>query len=117
MILEALMAGGPGMLITLLFGTFLVGASVRYAARPERRYVPLLVSSGLMTLFAGGLGFTIGMIKSCQAIGHVGPDERYVTVIGLGESLYNVALALTLCLLASVAAAVGASRVGASRAA
>jgi hypothetical protein len=111
MLLNAILAGGPGMIPTLLFGLILVGVAVRYATRPERRLVPLIVSLGLMTLFAGALGFTGGMIKACSAISEVGPDERFVTVIGLGESLYNVALSLIMCLFATMAAAVGVSRV------
>ncbi|HEU4534323.1 MAG TPA: hypothetical protein VFS00_09405 [Polyangiaceae bacterium] len=115
MLFSAILAGGPGMIPTLLFGLILVGAALRYATRPERRYLPLLLSLGLMTLFAGALGFTGGMIRACAAIGQVGPDERFVTVIGLGESLYNVALSLVMCLLATMAAAVGATRVRAER--
>ncbi|HEU4409046.1 MAG TPA: hypothetical protein VFS43_27550 [Polyangiaceae bacterium] len=111
MFYQAIAAGGPGMIPTMVFGLILVGVAVRYATRPEPRLVPLLVSTGLMTLFSGALGFTAGVIKSCAAIGQVGPDERFVTVIGLGESLHNVALALTMCLLAAAAAAVGAARV------
>jgi hypothetical protein len=111
MFFDALRAGGPGMVLTLLCGAVLVGTALRYAAKPAQRYVPLLISLGLMTLFSGGLGFTVGMIKACAALKEVGPDERFVTVIGFGESLNNVALSLTLCLLATVAAAVGATRV------
>ncbi len=110
MMFDAIRAGGPGMIPTLLFGLILVAAAVRYATRPERHYVPLLVSLGLMTLFSGALGFTRGMIKACAAIGQVGPDERFVTVIGLGESLNNVSLSLALCLLAAMASAIGATR-------
>jgi hypothetical protein len=115
MFFDAIVAGGPGMVPTMLFGLVLVGAAVRYATRPEPRLVPLLASLGMMTLFSGALGFTVGMIKSCAAIGQVGPDERFVTVIGLGESLHNVALSLTMCLLAAMAAAVGASRLRTAR--
>jgi hypothetical protein len=102
--------GGPGMIPTAIFGVLLVAAAVKYALSPEKRWVPLMLSLGLMTLFAGSLGFVTGMIKSCSAIGTAPPDERYVTVIGLGESLHNIALALVLCLLAAMATAVGALR-------
>jgi hypothetical protein len=109
-LVDSMHQGGPGMIPTLLFGVLLVAAAAKYALRPEKRFVPLMISLGLMTLFAGSLGFVSGMIKSCSAIGTAPPDERYVTVIGLGESLNNIALALALCLLAAMATAVGALR-------
>ncbi|WP_234023831.1 hypothetical protein [Sorangium cellulosum] len=95
---------------TLVFGLLLLAASIRYAISPERRFVPLQVSLGILTLMAGGLGFVTGTIKSFMATGAVTPDERWIWMIGLGESLNNVALALVLLTLASLAATVGAYR-------
>jgi hypothetical protein len=108
---EAFHLGGWGMFPTAIFGLMLVAAGVRYAVSPERRYVPLLVSLGVMTLAAGSLGFVTGLIKSALAIPGAGPDSRWIWVVGMGEALNNVALALLLTTLASVASSVGALRI------
>jgi hypothetical protein len=109
--MEAMRLGGIGMWLTLVCGFALVGAGLRYAVSPEKRYVPLLVGLGVMTLASGAMGFTTGLIASCAAIGQVAENERFVTIIGLGESLYNVAFALLFVFVAAAAASVGAIRV------
>lgn len=101
--------GGPGMIPTALAGLVLVAVSFVYAARPERRFVPLLVSLSAVTVVAGGFGFVTGVIKSISAMGRHDADIR-LSVLGTGESLHNVALALGLLLLAMLATSVGAVR-------
>ncbi len=108
---DAFHMGGWGMYPTLVFGVLLVAASVRYAATPERRFVPLQMSLGMVTLASGGLGFVTGMIKSALAIEGAGPDRRWIWVLGMGESLNNVALALALVTVGAIAASVGALRI------
>lgn len=107
---EAFHMGGWGMFPTLVFGLLLLAASVRYAISPERRFVPLQVSLGILTLVAGGLGFVSGTIKSLTYIGAVDPDARWLWLVGIGESLNNIGLALALLVLSSIAATVGAYR-------
>ncbi|MFO0759446.1 MAG: hypothetical protein U0359_23335 [Byssovorax sp.] len=107
---EAFISGGWGMYPTLVFGLLMIGASVRYAIRPEKRAVPLLVSLGIMSLLSGALGFVTGVIKSFLAMGQVKPDERWIWMLGVGESLNVMALALVLALLASLVATVGVYR-------
>jgi hypothetical protein len=102
--------GGWGMIPTALFGAVLVAASLKYALSPERRFVPLLLSLGILTMAAGGLGFVTGLIKSAQAAGSM-PDKSVIWVVGMGESLNNVALALGLVALGAIAASVGALRI------
>jgi hypothetical protein len=102
--------GGWGMYPTLIFGVLAMAAALAYAVRPERRFVPLQISLGIMTLVCGSLGFVTGLIKSLTAIYQVTPDERFVWLIGLGESLNNVALALTLIMLAALVTSVGTLR-------
>lgn len=111
---EAFYLGGFGMYPTLVFGLLLLAASFRYAVKPERRLVPLLVSLGLVTLMSGGLGFSLGLIKSFGAMGEVVPESRWIWMIGTSEALNNVALALILALIGGLAASVGALRIARS---
>jgi len=108
---EAFHQGGWGMIPTAFFGVLLVLASVRYAVSPERRFVPLQVSLGIMTLASGGLGFVTGLIKSVSTLETAKPDMRWIWVLGMGESLNNIALALGLITLGAVAASIGAWRI------
>ena len=90
---DAFKNGGWGMIPTALFGVLLVLAALRYASRPEQRFVPVQVSLGLLTLASGGLGFVTGLIKSFQAMAEMPDDKRWIWLVGLGEALNNVALA------------------------
>ena len=110
---SAMKAGGPGMIPTLIVGILLVGVALVYAVRPGRRFVPLLVSLSVLTLVSGALGFVMGVIKSIEAVGETGADAR-LSLIGTGESLNNVALALALIMGAAIATSVGALRQGRS---
>ena len=104
-------AGGWGMYPTLLAGLGLLVASILYARNPDRRYVPLMLSLGVFTLVAGGLGFVTGLMVCLgnyggQAAGH----DPIVIAYGLQESLHNIALALLLSMIAALFASVGAWR-------
>ena len=112
---DAFHRGGWGMIPTALFGLLLIAASVRYAISPERRFVPLQVTLGIMTLASGGLGFATGLIKSISSVETATSDLRFIWVLGMGESLNNVALALGLHTLGAIAASVGAWRLSLSR--
>jgi hypothetical protein len=107
---QAFHNGGWGMYPTLVLGTLMIAASIAYALRPERQLVPLQISLGIMTLVVGSLGFVTGVIKSLTAIHQVPAEQRFIWLIGLGESLNNVALALTLVALGALAISVGAFR-------
>lgn len=111
---EAFVEGGWGMFPTLAFGLLLLGASVRYAARPDSRQVPLLVSLGLLTGCAGALGFVSGIIASFHAVAQVAAGERWIALVGVGESANNLVLALLLATLSMLAVVVGAWRLARS---
>lgn len=107
---QAFRNGGWGMYPTLALSTLMIAVSIAYALRPERRLVPLQISLGIMTLVVGSLGFVTGVIKSLMAIHQVPAEKRFIWLIGFGESLNNVALALTLVALGALAISVGAFR-------
>ncbi len=108
---EIFHTGGFGMYPTAFFGLLMIGAAIRYAIKPESRFIPLQITLALLTLFAGGLGFVTGLIASFSAMADVPADaNKWIPLVGAAESLYNVALALVLVILASIAASVGAAR-------
>ncbi len=65
---------------------------------------------------AGALGFVTGLINTFRYIEGVKPDERWVWMLGAGESLNCIALALVLTVLAALAASAGAFRLARSSA-
>jgi hypothetical protein len=112
---EMFHTGGFGMYPTAAFGLLLIAVAIRYAIKPESRYIPLQVTLALLTLLSGALGFVTGIITSFSAMGGV-PGEgssKWIPLIGAAESLHNVALALALIILGSIAASVGAARIAA----
>ena len=109
--LEAFRLGGWGMFPTLICGVLAVAVSIRYAVKPERRLVPLLITTNVMTLIAGTLGFVTGVIATAKYISEVETTKvGLITVIGTGESLHNIGLALILMMLAAIASTIGAAR-------
>jgi hypothetical protein len=113
--LESFRLGGIGMIPTAFFGVLLVGAALRYASKPEARWIPLQVALAVLTLAMGGLGFVMGLVKTTTNLGGLQPPIAVkIAAIGFGESLCNVGLALALLTLAAMAACVGAARKTAS---
>jgi hypothetical protein len=101
--------GGWGMYPTLLFGVLLLGIAVKYAVSPEKRLVPLLVALNVATLVSGALGFVSGVIVTAHALSSEGVTEpTNISFFGVGEALNNVAFALLLVMVATMASTVGA---------
>jgi len=108
-VLEAFHHGGWGMYPTTLMGLVLLLASVQYARQPERRRLPVVISLGVLTLLAGTLGFVTGVIKTLiHAVDE--PDLANTIAGGVGESLNNIGLALSLLIVATIAVSIGAFR-------
>jgi hypothetical protein len=110
--LEAFIAGGWGMYPTLFAGLALLGTTIQYAINPQSRYVPLMICLGFFTLFAGVLGFVTGVMTSLRAYaaGPLASEGPTVLYLGTFESLHNVALALLLIQISTLAASIGAWR-------
>jgi len=108
---EAFIAGGWGMYPTLFAGLALLATCLRYAARPESRFVPLMITLGIFTLLAGVLGFVTGIMNMLRGYaGSMADAGPVVLYLGTFESLHNVALALLLIQTSMIAAAIGAWR-------
>ncbi|MFL5353293.1 hypothetical protein [Archangium sp.] len=108
---DAFIAGGWGMYPTLIAGLALLATCLRYASRPESRYVPLMITLGLFTLFAGTLGFITGVMSCLRGFDVPMPSEGpNVLYLGIQESLHNVALALLMTTASALAASIGAWR-------
>lgn len=109
MILESFHDGGWGMWPTLFIGLLMIGVSARYAVSPERRFVPLLVASSTLTLLSGAFGFVTGLVATAQYFdANAAPPQ--VVIVGFGESLNNLGLALMLLTVGMIAVTVGAAR-------
>lgn len=109
MILESFHNGGMGMWPTLVVGLLMIGISARYAVSPERRFVPLIVASSVLTSLMGALGFVTGLIATSQYY-DMNAAPPNVVVVGFGESLNNVGLAIVLLVVGMLAVTVGAAR-------
>lgn len=99
--------GGYVMFPTLVIGIALVALAMNYARKPERRLLPLIGAFGLLTATSGALGFTLGAMKSLYAQDAIADGRRWLSLLGIAESLNNVGLALTLILLAVALATIG----------
>lgn len=108
---HAFLEGGFGMWPTLALGTVALLLAVRHAVQPRVGLMPLVVGFGMATLFAGGLGVVTGIVTTLK---HVEPlpvaQQGAIVLIGDGESLFNVVLALTLAMLTALAAGIGGWR-------
>jgi dipeptide/tripeptide permease len=104
--------GGWGMYPTTLFGFLLVAAGVLCLLRPERRFVPLVLCLGALTLSSGLLGTTTGLVNTFHYLPRVQEvDQRFtIAALGCAESLNNLVLALILLTLTGVLGAVAALR-------
>lgn len=103
--------GGFGMWFVLAFGAGMTGASIRYGLRPLPRFVPLLLTFGVLTVASGAFGFVTGLIATVHHLEGVAVADRLpVFIVGFGESLHNVAFALGLVLVAALATTTGVWR-------
>jgi hypothetical protein len=107
---EFMQMGGIVMWPTLAFGLLAVFAAWRYAAQPEATRSRQALAAGLLTVVSGLAGTTLGAIMTLTHMGGVQADKQFIALIGLGESLCNLALALMLCTVAAALGVVGAFR-------
>jgi hypothetical protein len=104
---DAFHLGGWGMYPTTLFGLVLVAAAINYARQPAARRLAVIRHLDVLVLMSGTLGVVTGVIKTCI---HVPSDQLHLVVVGFGESLHNVGLALCIMVLARIIVTLGAAR-------
>lgn len=110
-IVRAFQEGGWGMWPTLVFGTAALALAVRHAVSPKKELLPLILGVGAATIFAGWLGMTVGVMTAIRFVQNLPPPERGPTMlIGVGEALHNVALALVLAVLIALMTGFGSWR-------
>ena len=105
--LDAFHLGGWGMYPTTIIGLVLVATALRH---PTQR-IALVCTLSLLTALSGLLGFVTGVIKSFTSVAAVDArDAPVAALVGVGESLCNIGLALVLLIAAWLAIAVARAR-------
>lgn len=94
----------------MIFGLATLGAACRYAFLPDTTRARQTIALGILTVMAGLAGTSLGFVITLTSMARVAPDERFIAMIGVGESLCNAALAFTLVSFAALVAAVGTWR-------
>lgn len=103
--------GGWTMFPTTLFGVLAMGASAVIAFRPERRFIPLVISLSVMTLCTAMLGSVIGVLGVVKAAANAAPIDVSNIVTACATQALGSLLVAFLCLkLASFGTATGAFR-------
>jgi hypothetical protein len=104
-------SGGWGMYPTTLFGFALVLIACLYALRPEPRFVPLVLTTGCLTIAWGIMGMATGLMHVFRYVQYVGPEDAIkIAALGCAESVINVVFALLIVNLAGLAMLVGVVR-------
>lgn len=109
--LDAFHQGGWGMYPTLFFGALSIAAAAAYARSPDARRLKLSMLLSVVTMLAGLLGFTTGLMTTLGASDGL-PNQIELIAAGTFESLNNVALALILLVFSGLVTAVGVWRSG-----
>ena len=103
--------GGLGMYPTLAFGLLLLAVAAAYVLNPGRRLVPLFAILATVVFLCGALGLTLGIITTFMYVEKLPAAQQYTTtLLGIAESLSNLALALVCIVLSTLILAGGALR-------
>ena len=96
---------------TLAFGLLLVAVALAYLLNPGRRLVPLFAILAIVVFLCGALGFTLGLVTTFMYVEKLPAAQQYSTMLlGIAESLSNLALALVCIVLSTLILAGGALR-------
>jgi hypothetical protein len=104
-------SGGYGMYPTTVFGFVLVLAACIYSFRLEQRFIPVVVTTGILTVASGILGTFTGLMVVFTYVQHVEPgDAAKVAVVGAAQAFANIVFALLLTILGGLATLGGVLR-------
>ncbi len=107
---EILREAGWGAWPVMVFGVTSLLLAVRYAVKPERRLLPLIVGFGIATILAGFLGTMTGLQHAVSGLHQVTPDRRWIFLVGLREALHNMVMAFVIEVIVTLVATVGGYR-------
>jgi len=108
---EAFRLGGWGMYPTTIVGLVVMFTAFSYARDPERRRYVLVRTLSILVLLTSVLGFIVGTMRSFLSTADVPAAEApHYALVGVGESLHNVALGLCILVVTWIMVAVGAAR-------
>ena len=109
---EAFRHGGWGMYPTLLVVIWLLVTAGRFAFAPARDKLPSLIGLGVLTLFISIFNFVKALIHvTVNAADIVDTKELMnAVVVGVGESLHNLALGFLGLTLAALLLVIGLLR-------
>jgi hypothetical protein len=102
--------GGFAMWPILIFGLVTLAAAARYAAQPDTIRARQALALGLLELLTGAGGTLMGFVVTLTSMGEVPADMRFIAMIGVGESLTCMVLAVVFCILAALIGVVGTWR-------
>ena len=95
------------MFPTLSFGLVALILAVMHAAKPSAAGRSLALTFAVLSAVMGVLGTVLGLQVSISAIRAIAPDQRWIVLIGLSESLQNCVAALGLLLPTTIALGIG----------
>lgn len=100
----------------LAVGALATALAARYARRPQPELIPRIRIATIGTLVLGALGTVIGVQTSASALGPLEPDDRWIFLFGLQESLNDLVAALAIAFVVCALCYVGIHRAGHVRA-
>jgi hypothetical protein len=111
---EAFRLGGWGMYPTTIVGLVVMFTALMYARDPDRRRYAVVKTLSILVLLTSVLGFIVGTMRSFLGTADVPSAEApHYALVGVGESLHNVALGLCILVVTWIMVAVGAARTAA----
>lgn len=108
--LEFIRDAGYGIFPVMVCGAIAILVALRYATRPERRFVPLVIGFSITTLIMGAIGAIIGLQTTIHALAMAGNPNPLVLLEGVKESLNNFVAACLIVALVAVVTTIGSYR-------
>lgn len=109
--IDAFHKGGWGMYPTAIAGLVLIAMAISFARDADARRLGALRSMTFLTFMAGGLGTVAGCINTFCSLETTTPIN--IALIGVGESLHCLGMAMCPIVLAGIFVQVGKARAAA----